>query len=31
MGEYEGLSKQDVFACLLFATNTIENSAFFPW
>jgi uncharacterized protein (DUF433 family) len=29
-GEYNGLSKEDIQACLLFATKSLENSTFLP-
>jgi len=28
--EYEGLVKEDIQACLLFATKALENTAFMP-
>ena len=28
--EYEGLTKEDIQACLLFAAETLENTAFVP-
>lgn len=28
--EYSGLSNEDILACLLFASNTLENSTFVP-
>lgn len=28
--EYEGLTQQDIQACLLFATRSLENTAFMP-
>lgn len=28
--EYEGLSTEDVLACLLFATKSLENTSFLP-
>ena len=28
--EYDGLTRQDIQACLLFATKTLENTAFMP-
>ena len=28
--EYEGLTKEDVQACLLFATKSLESTAFMP-
>jgi uncharacterized protein (DUF433 family) len=28
--EYEGLSKQDIQACLLFAKKSLENTSFMP-
>ncbi|MCL4245055.1 MAG: DUF433 domain-containing protein [Candidatus Dadabacteria bacterium] len=28
--EYEGLSKQDIQACLLFAKKSLENTTFMP-
>ena len=28
--EYEGLTKDDIQACLLFATRSLENTAFMP-
>jgi len=28
--EYEGLTKEDVLACLLFATKSLENTSFMP-
>jgi uncharacterized protein (DUF433 family) len=28
--EYEGLTQQDILACILFATKTLETSAFVP-
>jgi len=28
--EYEGLTREDIQACLLFATRSLENTAFMP-
>ena len=28
--EYEGLTQEDIQACLLFATRSLENTAFMP-
>jgi len=28
--EYEGLTPEDIHACLLFATKSLENTAFMP-
>ena len=28
--EYEGLSQEDIQACLLFATKSLENTTFMP-
>jgi len=28
--EYEGLTREDILACLLFATETLENTTFVP-
>jgi uncharacterized protein (DUF433 family) len=28
--EYEGLTREDILACLLFATEALENTAFVP-
>jgi uncharacterized protein (DUF433 family) len=28
--EYEGLTEQDIHACLLFATKSLESTAFMP-
>ena len=28
--EYDGLTRQDIQACLLFATKSLENTAFMP-
>ena len=28
--EYDGLTQEDVHACLLFATRSLENTAFMP-
>ena len=28
--EYQGLTRQDIQACILFATKTLETSAFVP-
>lgn len=30
LSEYEGLTKQDVRACLLFAARTLEDTTFVP-
>lgn len=30
VGEYEGLTHEDIQACLLFATKSLENTAFMP-
>ncbi len=30
LDEYEGLAQQDIQACLLFATRSLENTAFMP-
>ena len=30
LNEYEGLDHEDVQACLLFATKSLENTAFMP-
>ena len=28
--EYEGLTKEDILACLLYASETLENTTFMP-
>jgi uncharacterized protein (DUF433 family) len=28
--EYEGLTREDIYACLLFATEALENTSFVP-
>ncbi|MFB0545530.1 MAG: DUF433 domain-containing protein [Anaerolineae bacterium] len=28
--EYEGLTREDILACLLFATEALENTSFVP-
>jgi uncharacterized protein (DUF433 family) len=30
LGEYTGLTREDIQACLLFATKSLENVAFMP-
>ena len=30
LSEYEGLTPEDVQACILFATKSLENTAFMP-
>ena len=30
LGEYEGLTPEDIQACLLFATRSLENTSFMP-
>ncbi|MCK4659671.1 MAG: DUF433 domain-containing protein [Phycisphaerae bacterium] len=30
LDEYEGLTQEDIQACLLFATRSLENTAFMP-
>jgi len=30
IAEYEGLTKEDIQACLLFATKTLQDTAFMP-
>lgn len=30
LGEYEGLTQQDIQACLLFATKSLESTIFMP-
>jgi len=30
LDEYEGLTQDDIQACLLFATRSLENTAFMP-
>ena len=30
VGEYQGLTPEDVQACLLFASRSLENTAFMP-
>ena len=30
LGEYEGLTEQDIQACLLFATKSLESTIFMP-
>ena len=30
LSEYEGLTPEDIQACLLFATRSLENTAFMP-
>ena len=30
LDEYEGLSSEDIHACLLFATKSLENTDFMP-
>jgi uncharacterized protein (DUF433 family) len=30
LGEYEGLVSEDIQACLLFATRSLQDSTFFP-
>lgn len=30
ISEYEGLTKEDILACLLYASETLENTTFMP-
>ena len=30
LDEYEGLTKDDILACLLYASETLENTSFMP-
>jgi uncharacterized protein (DUF433 family) len=30
IGEYEGLTLEDIQACILFASKTLENTVFMP-
>jgi len=30
LGEYEGLTQEDIRACLLFATKSLESTTFMP-
>ena len=30
LGEYEGITQEDIQACLLFATRSLENTSFMP-
>ncbi len=30
LGEYKGLTQEDIQACLLFATKSLESTAFMP-
>jgi len=30
LNEYKGLTREDIQACLLFATKSLENTAFMP-
>ena len=30
IGEYKGLSSEDIQACILFASKTLENTVFMP-
>jgi len=30
LAEYEGITQEDIQACLLFATRSLENTAFMP-
>ena len=30
LDEYDGLTKEDILACLLFATEALEQSSFYP-
>ena len=30
LAEYDGLTRKDIQACLLFATKSLENTAFMP-
>ncbi|HXU39636.1 MAG TPA: DUF433 domain-containing protein [Blastocatellia bacterium] len=30
LGEYEGLTQEDIQACLLFATKSLEDTTFMP-
>jgi len=30
LDEYEGLTQEDIQACLLFASRSLENTAFMP-
>lgn len=30
LGEYEGLAREDIQACLLFASRSLESTAFMP-
>jgi Uncharacterized conserved protein len=30
LAEYKGLKKEDIQACILFASKTLENTAFMP-
>ena len=29
--EYDGLTEQDIQACLLFASRSLESTSFMPW
>ena len=29
--EYDGLTEQDIQACLLFASRSVESTSFMPW
>ncbi len=31
LSEYEGLTREDVLACLLYASETLENTTFMPF
>ncbi len=31
LSEYEGLTKEDVLACLLYASETLESTTFMPY
>ncbi len=30
LDEYDGISRDDVFACLIYASETVDNSTFMP-
>jgi uncharacterized protein (DUF433 family) len=30
LGEYEGLAREDILACLLFASRSLSNTGFMP-
>jgi uncharacterized protein (DUF433 family) len=30
IGEYKGLTQEDILACILFATKSLENTTFMP-